>query len=173
MWSVSGKGRHLSIPPIPELLQYQPNTLGYQYGAFLKANRLDIVFYPKLNETTDSHYVGMRIRQTHDLWHVLTGFSAKPEGEIGLLAFYLEQLHTPLSGVLIGLVLVNQSLYQPTNLHNATEYLKAGLEMGRSAQQIFPLPLDQLFDKDLQELRKELGIITYHGSSLESVEMMS
>ena len=153
--------RPLSIPSIEKLLQHQTNTLGYHYGDFLKANNLNMVFYPNLKEMTDFNYVGMRLRQTHDLWHVLTGFSTKTEGEMGLLGFYLEQLNTPLSGLLIGLAFVNQSLYHPTNLRNTTEHLKAGLEMGRNAQQLFPLPFDQLLDKDLQELRRELHIIPY------------
>ena len=163
--------RPLSIPTIDELLQFQTNTLGYHYGDFLRANNLNLVFYPKLNQTTDFDFVGMRLRQTHDLWHVVTGFNAKPEGEMGLLAFYLGQLNSPLSGVLVGLVLINQSLYQPTNLHNATNHLMAGLDMGRSARQVFPLPFDQLFNKDLQELRKELGITPYHSPTQASVEI--
>jgi ubiquinone biosynthesis protein Coq4 len=37
--------------------------------------------------------VGQRTRQTHDLWHVLTGLGTDIPGEIALQAFTYEQLH--------------------------------------------------------------------------------
>jgi ubiquinone biosynthesis protein Coq4 len=37
----------------------------------------------------------MRIRQTHDLWHVLTGYRPDVDGEILLQAFTFAQLRAP------------------------------------------------------------------------------
>ena len=153
--------RPFPVPCRDQLLQYAPNTLGFQYGAFLEERKLDVIFYPHLDEESDFNYYGMRIRQTHDLWHVLTGFDTTTDGEMGLLAFYVQQLNTPLAEILLGLGFVNQALYYPGNMRNNFEHVLAGWHMGKMAKQIFPLPFEDLFNHDLQELQRELRIIPF------------
>ena len=153
--------RPFPVPTREQLFQYAPNTLGYQYGAFLEKNNLDVIFYPRLDEQTDFNYYGMRVRQTHDLWHVLTGFDTSTDGELGLLAVYLQQLNSPLAEILLGLGFINQALYHPKNMRNNFEHVLAGWHMGKVAKQLFPLPFEELFDHDLQELQRELRIVPF------------
>ena len=49
---------------------------------------------------SDAAYVELRLSQTHDLWHVITGFDTMVAGEIGLQAFHLTQFPHPLGAVL-------------------------------------------------------------------------
>ena len=41
-----------------------------------------------------------RLRQTHDLWHVVTGCETDPAGEVALQAFTYAQLRSPGSAIL-------------------------------------------------------------------------
>ncbi len=48
----------------------------------------------------DAVYGELRLSQTHDLWHVVTGFDTTVVGEIGLQAFHLTQFPYPLASAL-------------------------------------------------------------------------
>ena len=48
-------------------------------------------------------YVIQRLRQTHDLWHVVTGYDTDPASEVALQAFTYAQLRAPGSLVLAAL----------------------------------------------------------------------
>ena len=51
-------------------------TLGREYVRFLRSNGIDPDVFPKPNvQDPRVSFVMQRIRQTHDLWHVLTGYA--------------------------------------------------------------------------------------------------
>lgn len=51
---------------------------------------------------SDTDYITHRLRETHDIVHVLTGFGTDPVGEIGLQAFNLAQNRSPMAALLWG-----------------------------------------------------------------------
>jgi ubiquinone biosynthesis protein COQ4 len=71
-------------------------TLGREYTRFLDDNRItpDVFKSPEIGDPRVA-YVMQRIRQTHDLWHVLTGYGPDVIGEILLQAFTYAQLRVP------------------------------------------------------------------------------
>ena len=71
-------------------------TLGREYVRFLRDNGItpDVFQLPKVGDERIA-YVMMRVRQTHDLWHVLTGYSPDVTGEVLLQAFTFAQLRMP------------------------------------------------------------------------------
>jgi ubiquinone biosynthesis protein COQ4 len=86
-------------------------TLGHAYARFLRSRGLTPeVFDGAPAGVTDPRlsYVIQRMRQTHDLWHVVTGCDTDPAGEIALQAFTYAQIRAPgnalltLAGVLRG-----------------------------------------------------------------------
>ncbi len=80
-------------------------TLGREYVRFLRENRITPEPFETLPDVGDPRaaYVMLRIRQTHDLWHVLTGYEPDVRGEILLQAFTYAQLRSP-SSLLITLL---------------------------------------------------------------------
>jgi ubiquinone biosynthesis protein COQ4 len=76
-----------------------PGTLGQAYSAFLKSRNLTPEVFVPPREVRDENvrYLSQRMRQTHDLWHVLTGYDTDVIGEIELQAFMYAQLATPFS----------------------------------------------------------------------------
>ena len=77
------------IPNIPELLQCPEESLGCIYANYINSSGFDPGFYRPMTVDDDTSYLLLRLRQTHDLWHVVTGFSTDVPGELGLKAFEL------------------------------------------------------------------------------------
>lgn len=79
-------------------------TLGREYVRFLRDRGLtpDIFQAPANVHDPRAAYVLKRIRQTHDLWHLVTGHATNPAGEVALQAFTFGQLGAP-SSLLIAL----------------------------------------------------------------------
>lgn len=78
-------------------------TLGHAYAAFLRSHGLTPEVFdgapPGISDPRRS-YVVQRMRQTHDLWHVVTGCETDPAGEIALQAFTFAQVRSPGSAIL-------------------------------------------------------------------------
>ena len=74
-------------------------TLGREYARFLDDNAITPDAFEKLPDIGDDRaaYVMLRMRQTHDLWHVLTGYTPDVHGEILLQAFTYSQTRAPSS----------------------------------------------------------------------------
>jgi ubiquinone biosynthesis protein COQ4 len=72
-------------------------TLGREYTRFLDDNGITPDAFESLPDVGDPRaaYVMLRLRQTHDLWHVLTGYAPDVRGEILLQAFTYAQLRAP------------------------------------------------------------------------------
>ncbi len=72
-------------------------TLGREYVRFLDDNGIGPEPFEALPDHIDPRaaYVMLRMRQTHDLWHVLTGYAPDVRGEILLQAFTYAQVHAP------------------------------------------------------------------------------
>ena len=51
---------------------------------------------------TDYDYFEQRMRDTHDLWHAVTGYHGDVLGEVALLAFILAQTGNPAIGLIVG-----------------------------------------------------------------------
>ena len=80
------------IAPTPDLevlLKLPEDSLGFAYASHMRTANLDPEFYRKVELQDDSSYLALRMRQTHDIWHTVTGFGTDPVGEIGLQAFQL------------------------------------------------------------------------------------
>ena len=86
------------------LARLPDGTLGREYARFLRGNGLTLdVFKAPLGVDPRAAFLMQRIRQTHDLWHVVTGYSPDVPGEVLLQAFTFAQLRTP-SSLLIALL---------------------------------------------------------------------
>jgi ubiquinone biosynthesis protein COQ4 len=72
------------------------STLGGAYARYLDDNKLDPdLFQPPPALPEVPRWVAQRIRQTHDIWHVLAGYAPDVEGELALQAFTYAQLGAP------------------------------------------------------------------------------
>jgi ubiquinone biosynthesis protein Coq4 len=81
-------------------------------------------------------YVIQRMRQTHDLWHVVMNVETDPAGEVALQAFTFAQVRAPSSGILAALGALRALPMSRRVLRDAIALYRLGLRANRFA--VFP-----------------------------------
>lgn len=150
-------------------------TLGHTYVRVLDGYGYDINFFPGTdyfnNLETDADYINFRVLQTHDLHHIISGFSLDNFGEFGVVSISVSQYNFPAFAFLnlSGLLMTWMKHSVPVDVHTPIaervmspkglfEVISQGLAMGEAARSLFAVPWDQFLASDLQQLRVDLGI---------------
>lgn len=144
---------------IDDLLCLPPDTLGGTYARHMKACGLRPDFYDDVRPRHKLHYLRLRLRQTHDIWHTLTGYGTDPVGELGLQGFYFGQVTNGQSALILagGLIrcLLTGSYYL---LENYVNVFTEGYRHGRDARSLLPVKWELLWSEPLQDVRGRYGI---------------
>jgi ubiquinone biosynthesis protein Coq4 len=120
----------------------------------------DLPYRPNGDPATETEkYLVAHLYETHDLWHVTTGFETDVAGEAGLQAFYLAQMGLPLAGVLLAAILLNSAFFARDDFKRRMNAIATGWKMGRQSKALFGLPWRALMDRPLAEVRRSLGIV--------------
>jgi ubiquinone biosynthesis protein COQ4 len=161
--------RYLSTTPwsIDELIRYPKGSLGRVFGSELAARGFDPEFYRRLDVVDDATYVELRWRQTHDLWHVITGFETHEIGEVGLQAVYLIQCRLPISSLLIASGLVGTTLNAPEQTAYLLRALDAGAELGSRAKCLLAQKWEEGLDRPVEDWQRELNVTPVDMEALE------
>ncbi len=149
------------IPPahnLDQLLTYSPNSLGHIYATAMKQKGFDPNLHAGMTAESDAHYVELRLSQTHDLWHIVTGFDTSEIGEIGLQAFHLPQFPYPLATMLVANSLVSSTLLAPEELPALLGAIAQGFQMGKTAKSLFAQRWEEGWEKPLTQWQAELNI---------------
>jgi ubiquinone biosynthesis protein COQ4 len=97
-------------------------------------------------------YLRNRMRDTHDLWHALTGYKGDLRGEVALLAFGLAQnWNSAIAVIVLAGILKGFG-------GGAAPLVIDGYRRGRAAAFLPPQDWESLLERPLQEVRAELGI---------------
>ena len=147
-------------PQTPELLQLPPGSLGQSYGRFLQDQGLDPLPDPEWPEGSqaDDHYLQMRIRHTHDLWHVVAGIPPTSAGEAALDGLTTEQLRWPGSALLLAAHLLHRAEADPQEGPDVGLAIAFGLELGAKSQPLLAQRWEEGWSTPLQAWRQQLGI---------------
>lgn len=141
------------------LVQYPPDSLGYIYGKTMKARGLRSEdLYADMPIYSEASYVEARLSQTHDIWHIVTGFGVSPTEEIGLQAFHLPQFPYPLAVSLLASSMMSALLFDPEQLPSLLEAIQTGWTMGKNAKSFFAQKWEEAWEKPLIQWRQELNI---------------
>jgi ubiquinone biosynthesis protein COQ4 len=149
------------LAPTPDLDQLQhcpPNSLGFAYAKYITDAGFDPNFYRTLPIEDDVSYVFMRLRQTHDIWHLVAGFKTDVPGELGLKAFELAQTHRTMAAILLAGGLLSTLLKAPEQLDVLLENIAMGYRLGAQAKPFLAQKWEQNWEKPLTQWRTELGI---------------
>lgn len=140
---------------LKDLANCPENSLGLAYYKHMSSNSLDPDFYRRIDVKDDATYITMRMRQTHDLWHVVTGFDISEEGEIGLQAFMMAQTQVPLTPILVGGAIMNAGTEKPDRLIGFMKRVIFGFQMGSEAKSLFNFDWEANWNRSLDEIRSE------------------
>jgi ubiquinone biosynthesis protein Coq4 len=83
-----------------------------RFSTLIKASATFEAIY----DLDDISYITLRRSQTHDIHHVVTGFATDPAGELGLQAFQLAQIRSPIAIAILTAGLINV-LANPSKLN--------------------------------------------------------
>ncbi|HEY9906116.1 MAG TPA: Coq4 family protein [Thermosynechococcaceae cyanobacterium] len=150
--------RYMAPPhDLVALLQYPEGSLGYVYAHHMKQAGFQ-PFESAIAVDSDTRYVENRWQQTHDIWHIITGFDVSEIGEIGLQAFYLAQFQLPLASLLIANALISVTLFQPSQLSPLLAAIAQGWQMGRIAKPLIAQRWEEAWEKPVAVWRAELNV---------------
>lgn len=144
---------------LERLIQLPDHTFGYHFAKHMKDHNLENIPAEQFKITDEWSFYTFRIVQTHDLWHILTGYHTDFIGEIGLGAFYIAQ-HTNFPSVAL-MTSFFLNVLMSKDLHKADWYVRAfveGYERGRQAAPLLGLKWEAYFEEDITALRKRLNV---------------
>jgi ubiquinone biosynthesis protein Coq4 len=123
----------------------------------IKALGFDPNFYRRRQIETDGDWVTMRLRKSHDLTHLITGFGPVG-GELGVLCIQAVQIGYPTSLLLqvasLGLALK----HQPEKLPYITQQAARGMGMAIQIKPLIAQRWEDGWDKPVKQWREELNI---------------
>lgn len=140
------------------LLQYPPDSLAHVYASRMKQAGFQTLA-AEVEVDSEVSYVENRWQQTHDIWHIVTGFDTSEIGEIALQAFYLAQFRLPLASMLIANALITTTLWQPESLSALLGAIAQGWEMGHIAKPLIAQKWEEGWEKPVAVWQLELNIL--------------
>lgn len=126
------------------------NTLGYRYYRFTKDN--DARSPVKFIADEELAYVFLRYRQMHDIVHILTEHKVDLAGELPVKAFEFGNTGLPMTG-LACFAYFKLSAKRKKRVHMMDSFLE-----GLQSTPLLTVEWEKVMDRDLNELRRELGI---------------
>ena len=140
-----------------------PDTLGGAYARHMKANGLEPDFYNDGEVPRHRmHFLRLRVRQTHDIWHVITGFDTDPIGELGVKSVEVAQTRRPMAAVVASGGLLRFRLHEPEDLGKVLAAVSAGYQMGIQSKLLLAQRWEQHWDRPLAEWRNMLNLSPFH-----------
>jgi ubiquinone biosynthesis protein COQ4 len=131
------------------------HTLGGAYVRMLDLQGLDPdIFQPPPGLAPELAYVAQRARQTHDLWHLLTGLSTEVPGEVALQAFTFAQLGHRFSLFIVVFGLLIFGLRYPRMFGSSLRLYR----LGQNAPFLLAMKWEALWEQPLAEVRTRCGL---------------
>lgn len=160
-------GHHRLLPLLSDrdaLARLPAGSLGRAYLDFVVAESLSAQGLAEaarrrdeMSEATpEEKAFRVHLRDSHDLWHVLTGYGRDPLGEVCLLAFTYAQ--TGLNGLGViswvgGIRIARELRGQPVRAA-----VREGRATGRAAHWLPAIDWSNLLSRDLNEVRGDIGV---------------
>ena len=143
-----------------------PNSVAQRYIAFMKREGLSAQglvedshqWAPADQRPQDqTEWYFNRLRDTHDLFHVLTGYGRDAIGEAALLGFSYEQNHNP------GVIFIAYAAARQIKKVSGTKApiysaVREGQRLGKAAAKLAHQDVEALLREDIDAARARLGI---------------
>ncbi len=108
----------------------------------------------------DGDWLMAYMYETHDLWHVMTGFYYDMEGEFGVAGFYLGQMPKFSFIAFFASLLMIRAVWNDRDIiPKLMNSFVEGYTMGRNARCLVGVDWSTIYDRDLVSLREEWGIV--------------
>lgn len=136
-----------------------PGTLGHAYYHHMTKNGIPAYDYSAYEVPDDASYIKLRKMQTHDIWHVVTGYNVDLLGELALQGFCHGQGPTVYQTLLLLALILHFATIKVTELSIALEAVFEGWQRGRAAHPLWAVRWEELWHRPLAEIQAEYNII--------------
>lgn len=155
--ALTGRPR-LGVLSLGELSRLPDGSVGRAFADHMRRAGLDPAALPSLPSPDRLSYLSAHLYETHDLWHVVTGFDVDVAGELGLQAFYLAQFPGLLSAAILSAGLLNTAIYAPEERVRRMDEITLGWQLGKGAQPLFGVDWAPLLQAPLVDVRRGLKL---------------
>ncbi len=132
-------------------------SLGRVFADHCRTREID----PNLVHVPPDDEIGWMLNhlyQTHDIWHVVTGWGNDLSGEVGLAGFYSAQFGAPpFFGYMLALVLLNR-IMRRDGIREIFEAFSVGYQAGQRCQPLFGTDWDALWSVPIEQVRDRFEI---------------
>jgi ubiquinone biosynthesis protein Coq4 len=129
-------------------------TLGQAYARFMREHGITPDIFTCEGKLTPEAYFIKRMRQTHDLWHTVTGADTDVAGELELQAFTFAQVRAPSQLI----VVLGGALRALFLLPRALPGIVRGFFRGLFARSLTAVPWEDLWATPIAEVRAQLRL---------------
>ncbi len=142
---------------LERLRQLPENSVGRAYAAWLDREGVSPDTREQVRYIDDEEcaYVMQRYRESHDFYHAVTGLPVMVEGEVALKAFEFANTLLPMTGLSMFAVL---RLKTEERRRFFRIFLPWALSNGLRAKEIVNVYWEEQLERDVNDLRTELGI---------------
>lgn len=141
-----------------ELLKLPTGSLGHTFASHMRTLGLTLEFFRDIDIKDADTYMAMRLRQTHDLWHVVTGFKTDIPGEVSLLALMYAYAGLPFPAFLLGGGLVVAAVTSGEEVQMRSQAMAAGMTLGAQVKGLFAYDWEANWQKPVVQVQRELNI---------------
>ena len=142
---------------LADLERLPEGTLGRVFAEHCRTRGID----PNLVHIPPDGEIGWMLNhlfQTHDIWHVASGWGNDLTGEFGLGAFYSAQMGgPPFFGYMLALGILNV-VSRRGNLAEMLGAISAGWQAGKDAEPLFGVDWEELWETPIDELRARFAL---------------
>jgi ubiquinone biosynthesis protein COQ4 len=135
-------------------------TLGYSYVHHLDDNGLSAASQAALTSHVDDQvlaYLMRRFRQTHDVWHTLTGLGVAGHEEVIIHAFSWGQMRLPVSALVVVLGSLKHLVLE-ARWRALRHALWEAYANGRAAAPLLPVYWERMWEVPLEQVRSDYNI---------------
>jgi ubiquinone biosynthesis protein Coq4 len=148
----------LQVPDRRELLEKPKGSFGQAFGEFLETHGIDPRADRPPEVVDDLTYLAAHLSETHDIWHVVTGFPPTLDGEAGLAAFGAAQTGSPFQSAIVAGVMINALRDRPWEIGAVLEAISRGWDMGKRAKPFVGVRWERFWFTPLRDVRGILGL---------------
>lgn len=131
-------------------------TLGREFARYFEVNRIE-PFVTTFAIDSDEAYLSKRYRETHDLFHVVTGYATDVLGEMELQAFVLGNTGVPSAAlVLVFATALRVKMHGTAELREYFERLTAAYRRGKQSRVLLSVEWERYWDRPVRELSAQL-----------------
>jgi ubiquinone biosynthesis protein COQ4 len=139
---------------LDELARLPAGSLGQVFARYFKERGLK-PFATSAPIQDDADYIANRLRETHDLWHLMTGYGTHGSGELELQAFSYGNLRNPSSLIILSFI---PGVHAREDFEGMPGWLSAAYKRGKAARPFAGVFWEDHWETPLAKLRADLGL---------------